>query len=255
MTAPRGAGLSGRTAFIQLFYFAAEFFLTKLFRSAIHTPVTFNCVRWVAHFFSDQGRDYIHLRLRSPPRATVPTRTRRDLRRRRGARVNLLRAGSGRPLILVHGLVGSSTNWRRNIAALAAHSTVYAIDQLNMGRSQRVADLDASLEATACRIVDCMDALGIAEADVAGHSHGGAVSMMLAARHPERVRSLILYAPANPFSRLSDLLIRLYNSAPGRCFAHLVPHLPSALHRFALGRMYAARSAFPMAVSKVIPRV
>jgi pimeloyl-ACP methyl ester carboxylesterase len=162
-----------------------------------------------------------------------------------GARVYTLRAGTGRPLFLVHGLVGSSTNWRRNIAALAPHASVYAIDQLNMGRSQRVAGLDASLEATADRIVGCMDALGIAKADIAGHSHGGAVSLMLAAQHPERVRSLILFAPANPYSRFSDPLVRLYNSFLGRRLAYLVPNLPSSLHRFALGRMYGDPARIP----------
>lgn len=155
-----------------------------------------------------------------------------------GARVHYVRAGVGRPLLLIHGLVGSASNWSRNLDALARSATVYAIDMVNMGESQRIAGLDASLEATAARVVACMDALGISEADIAGHSHGGSVSLMLASLYPERVRSLILFAPANPFSRLSDSLVRLYSSAPGRQLARLVPHLPRGLHRFALGRMY-----------------
>jgi len=162
-----------------------------------------------------------------------------------GMRVHLLRAGVGRPVLLIHGLVGSSTNWRRNIAALAANASVYAIDMVNMGESARVAGLDTSFAATARRVVGCMDALGIAEADVVGHSHGGAVSLMLAALYPERVRSLILFAPANPFSRLSDSLVRFYNSALGQRFARLVPRLPSGLHRIALGRMYGDPARIP----------
>src|ERR1700733_8670553 len=107
-----------------------------------------------------------------------------------GARMHYLHAGSGRPMFLIHGLVGSSANWRKNILPLARHASVYAIDQANMGKSQRVAGLDPGFEATADRIAAMVTALGIEEADVVGHSHGGAIALMLAARHPKRVRRL-----------------------------------------------------------------
>lgn len=155
-----------------------------------------------------------------------------------GARVHYLHSGSGRPMLLLHGLVGSSSNWRYNIDALAREASVYALDMVNMGKSDRIDGLDAGLEATAGRIAAFMDALGIAQADIAGHSHGGAVALMLAARHPVRVRSLILFAPANPFSDLGDLLVRIYSTAPGRWIARTAPHLPTRLQRFGLERMY-----------------
>ncbi len=140
--------------------------------------------------------------------------------------------------MLVHGLVGSSQNWDQNIQFLARFRTVYALDLANMGWSDRVAGIDPSLEATADRLAAAMDALGIARADVAGHSHGGAISMMLAARHPRRVRRLVLFAPANPFCDLGKHLIRFYQTRLGVAVAHLVPRLPRALHKTALSRMY-----------------
>jgi pimeloyl-ACP methyl ester carboxylesterase len=155
-----------------------------------------------------------------------------------GARMHYLHAGAGQPMLLIHGLVGSSTNWLQNIHALAEHRSVYAIDQMNMGESQRVAGIAADLESTADRIAAMMTALGIEQADIAGHSHGGAMSLMLAARHPERVRSLILFAPANPFSELSDLLVRVYSTPVGGLIARCAPYMPTPLQRFALGRMY-----------------
>jgi pimeloyl-ACP methyl ester carboxylesterase len=155
-----------------------------------------------------------------------------------GMRMRYVHAGTGRPLLLIHGLVGSAANWAENIAALARHSSVYAVDLVNMGRSERVGGLDASLAATADRVDALMEALGLAEADIAGHSHGGAVALMLAARHSDRVRSLILFAPINPFSNLEDSLIRLYRSAPGRRLAAMAPYLPRWVQRIALGRMY-----------------
>ncbi len=146
-----------------------------------------------------------------------------------GARVHYLHAGSGRPLLLIHGLVGSSVNWRKNIDELATEASVYAIDLTNAGKSQRVRGLDAGLEATADRIAAIMDALGLEYADVAGHSHGGSVALILAARHPERVRSLILFAPANPFCAQADMMIRFYSSFSGGLLAKLAPYVPLRL--------------------------
>jgi pimeloyl-ACP methyl ester carboxylesterase len=155
-----------------------------------------------------------------------------------GARVYYVHAGSDRPMLLIHGLVGSSADWRNNIDALARHASVYAIDLVNMGKSQRVGGLDATLAATANRIVAVMNALGVAAADVVGHSHGGAVALMLAALHPTRVRGLILFAPANPYNRSTDPVVRLYSSWWGGLAAWTVPYLPAWIQRIALGGMY-----------------
>jgi 4,5:9,10-diseco-3-hydroxy-5,9,17-trioxoandrosta-1(10),2-diene-4-oate hydrolase len=155
-----------------------------------------------------------------------------------GAKVHYQRAGTGRPLLLLHGLVGSAKNWRRNITFLSRDSNVYAIDLFNMGESERVPGLDAGLEATADRLAACMDALGLNEADIAGHSHGGAIAMMFAARHPGRVRRLILFAPANPFCDLGKQLISFYQTRFGMWLARLIPFLPRMLKATALSRMY-----------------
>ena len=155
-----------------------------------------------------------------------------------GARVHYLHAGTGPPMLLIHGLVGSSADWRANLDALAQHATIYAIDLVNMGKSQRVDGLDERLKATAKRIVAIMDALGLPQADVVGHSHGGAVALMLAARYSRRVRRLILFAPANPYSHSSDWMARAYSTPWGRFAARLLPYLPAHVQRLALGRLY-----------------
>jgi 4,5:9,10-diseco-3-hydroxy-5,9,17-trioxoandrosta-1(10),2-diene-4-oate hydrolase len=155
-----------------------------------------------------------------------------------GGRVHYQRSGSGRPLLLLHGLVGSAKNWRLNISFLSQTSEVYAVDLFNMGQSERVPGLDAGLEATADRLAASMDALGLNKADIAAHSHGGAVAMMFAARHPGRVRRLILFAPANPFCDLGHQLIRFYQTRFGTWFARQIPWLPRMLKATALSRMY-----------------
>ncbi len=155
-----------------------------------------------------------------------------------GVRIHFGVAGSGPALLLIHGLVGSVANWRLNVDELATDATVYAVDMANMGRSERVAGLDASMPGTADRLAALMEALGLAQADVAAHSHGGAVAMMFAARHPQRVRSLILFAPANPFCQLGDFLVRFYQTRTGKALARVVPYLPRRVHAVSLRRMY-----------------
>ena len=155
-----------------------------------------------------------------------------------GVGVNYCVAGSGPAMILVHGLVGSAHNWDQNMAALARQRTVYALDLANMGRSQRVAGLDPGLAASADRLAAFMDALDIAKADVCGHSHGGAISMMLAARHPERVGKLVLFAPANPYCELGRGLIAFYNTRVGSFIARLIPVMPRRVHDMAHKRVY-----------------
>ncbi len=155
-----------------------------------------------------------------------------------GIGVHYCKAGSGPAMILVHGLVGSARNWNKNMRELARHRTVYALDLVNMGNSERVATADPGLEATADRVVRAMDALGIAAADIAGHSHGGAIAMMLAARHPERVRRLVLFAPANPYCEMGFRVIDFYNSRFGTWLARRVPNMPRFLHNLAFRRMH-----------------
>jgi len=117
------------------------------------------------------------------------------------------RAGSGSPLILVHGLMGHSFSWRHAIPILAAQATVHALDLPGTGLSDRSPDLDCSLTASAKRLLRFMDQAGIASCDLLGTSHGGALAMRAAALAPQRVRRLVLVAPANPWSAHGRFLI------------------------------------------------
>ena len=66
-----------------------------------------------------------------------------------GARMRYLRAGSGPPLILLHGLLGYSFSWRFALPALAPYATVYAPDMLGAGFSGRPTGVDHSMRGTA----------------------------------------------------------------------------------------------------------
>lgn len=131
-----------------------------------------------------------------------------------GARMRYLHAGSGPPLILLHGLMGYSFSWRLNIPVLSRHATVYAVDMLGTGYSDRPAELDCCLRSIAERVLKFLDAVGVSSFDLMGTSHGGAVAMLVASLCRQRtdlqLRKLILVAPVNPWSphgrRLAPLL-------------------------------------------------
>ncbi len=155
-----------------------------------------------------------------------------------GHAMHYLKAGEGPALLVLHGLLGAVACWVPSLEVLAGGSTVYAVDGLCIGKSDRVPHLAADLASTAERLVQFMDAVGLRRADFLATSHGGAVALMLAALHPERVRSLTLHAPANPFSDIADPLIQFYRTRLGRWFAQQVPTLPPRLQNLALARMY-----------------
>jgi pimeloyl-ACP methyl ester carboxylesterase len=99
-------------------------------------------------------------------------------------------AGSGAPVVLLHGLFGAGQNWGAIRAALAPRFRVITPDLRNHGASGR--DADMTYAAMAGDVAATMDALGIPRAAVLGHSMGGKVAMALALAHPDRVARLVV---------------------------------------------------------------
>ena len=134
-------------------------------------------------------------------------------------RMRYLKAGAGPALILVHGLMGYSFSWRFTIPAVATHATVYAIDNLGAGFSTAREGMDSTVRATAERVLQFVDSLGIKDFDLLGTSHGGGVAIMVAAicaqRDQPRLRRLVLVAPVNPWSPHGKRLAPFLGSAAG----------------------------------------
>jgi pimeloyl-ACP methyl ester carboxylesterase len=149
------------------------------------------------------------------------------------------------PLLLIHGLLGSSFSWRWNIPEFAQYFQVYAPDALGAGFSSRPEHLDCSLSGAAKRFLQFMDAVGIDSADVIGTSHGGATAAMMAEEAPERVRRLVLVAPVNPWSRHGHLLIRLLSTRAGAFLFERIAPLLRPLHGYFLRRMYGNPGRIP----------
>ena len=131
-----------------------------------------------------------------------------------GYRMRYLRGGSGPPLLLLHGLLGYSFSWRFTLPVLAERATVYAVDMPGAGFSDRPPNANGSFRAHAERLLRFLDSVGVESCDLLGTSHGGAVAMRAAALAPERVRSLILVAPVNPWSAHGRRLAPFLSSSP-----------------------------------------
>lgn len=98
--------------------------------------------------------------------------------------------GSGRPLILLHGGLGSGEMFGPIMPTLADHHQVIAVDLQGHGRT---ADIDRPIRNTlmADDIAALIDHLGLDKPDVVGYSLGGGVALMTAVKYPQKVRRLV----------------------------------------------------------------
>ena len=125
------------------------------------------------------------------------------------------RPGEGRSVVFVHGFGGDLDNWLFNIDAAAAGRPAYAFDLPGHGQSVKQIS-EPSLEAMTDALEQFIDAMGLEEADLVGHSLGGLISCDLALRGGDVVRSLTLISPAGFGPEINSDYIDGYVSAASR---------------------------------------
>ena len=115
-------------------------------------------------------------------------------------------AGSGAPLIILHGLFGSGKNWHSYMRRFAQQFEVFAIDLRNHGQSFHSDDMDYPLMAD--DVARLIDHLELRPCRVIGHSMGGKVAMTLAMRHPAVLERMIVadIAPVAYRHHFDDIL-------------------------------------------------
>jgi pimeloyl-ACP methyl ester carboxylesterase len=98
--------------------------------------------------------------------------------------------GTGRPMILLHGGLGSGEMFGPNLPTLAERHQVIAVDLQGHGRT---ADIDRPIDIRlmADDIAALIAHLGLDRPDVVGYSLGGGVALLTAVKHPEKVRRLV----------------------------------------------------------------
>lgn len=136
----------------------------------------------------------------------------------RGMKMHVAEAGSGDPLVLLHGFPQNWWEWHGVIPRLAAHYRVIAPDQRGFGWSDAPPD-GYSADSLVADITALMAALGITRARFLTHDWGSIVGQLLALRRPDLVEALIV-------TGAPDVHIR-----PN---AKLVPMFPKLWHAFAL---------------------
>lgn len=99
--------------------------------------------------------------------------------------------GRGRPVLLLHGWLGSWSLWRSTITELGKEFRTYALDFWGFGESGDQG-ADFSVDNFVLLVNEFMDRLGIVKAPLVGHSMGGTVSLGAAVRYPEKVVKVVV---------------------------------------------------------------
>jgi pimeloyl-ACP methyl ester carboxylesterase len=140
----------------------------------------------------------------------------RELREHvRGDLVAGAEAGSGPPLLLLHGLGGTWQYWARTMELLAGSFRCIALDLPGFGGSATPPG-GFTLDSAGDNLAGALEAVGGAPAVVCGHSLGGPLAARLAIRHPQVVSRLVLVgpsglSPAPPWQRRVMRAVPAYN--------------------------------------------
>jgi pimeloyl-ACP methyl ester carboxylesterase len=132
----------------------------------------------------------------------------------RGARLHVAQAGSGPPLVLLHGWPQHWFAWRKLIGPLAEHYTVIAPDLRGWGWSD-APDGDYAKSGFAQDIVGLLDHEGFERVRLMGHDWGGYTAFLLALDYPQRIERLVALDIVPPWPgrpRLSHLALPLFLS-------------------------------------------
>jgi pimeloyl-ACP methyl ester carboxylesterase len=109
-----------------------------------------------------------------------------------GAEIAYAVAGTGDPVVLVHGGDANSEHWAFQVQALAGHHQVILLDSRGHGRSPYNGG-PLTYAQLADDVLALLDLLGIERAHLVGWSDGGIIGMELALRHPERLRKVVAF--------------------------------------------------------------
>ena len=126
--------------------------------------------------------------------------------------INVSGPNDGHPLVLLHAVSLSSTAWFANIAELSANHRVYAVDGIgDAGKSIAECLIEKRLD-YAEWLREVFDGLNIEKGYLLGHSYGGWLALNMALVYPERLKKIVLLAPAAsiyPMNFLTNLGLRL----------------------------------------------
>ncbi len=116
-----------------------------------------------------------------------------------GVSLHYRQEGLGRPLVLLHGLLTSTQLWRNITPGLAFGHTIYSLDLMGFGLSEKPQDRSYDLDAYVAQLEGFLDQFHLTNPILVGHDLGAVIAATYTLRHPNTVRKLILLnAPLSP---------------------------------------------------------
>jgi len=151
--------------------------------------------------------------------------------------------GRGKPVILLHGWLGSWGLWQETMGFLGRYYRTYAMDFWGFGESGKKRETYAVQDFVSL-VNQFMEQLGIVHAPLVGHSMGGTVSLSVAIRYPERVSKVVVVGSPIVGSSLAPLLkIAGYRASAFVLFNMMGPF--RAFMKYYYSRMICSDPRFP----------
>jgi pimeloyl-ACP methyl ester carboxylesterase len=151
----------------------------------------------------------------------------------RGARLSILEAGTGPPVLALHGLGATKGSFLPTVVALADRFRVIAVDQPGFGDSDKPIGAAYDAPYFAASAISLLDALELERVHLIGNSLGGRVALEIALRHPDRVGRVGLLAPSLAWRRRRPWLPLLRLTRPELGLVQLAPRplVEAIVHR------------------------
>ena len=128
----------------------------------------------------------------------------------RGVRFHYVAAGSGHPVVMLHGFPETWYSWRKQVPDVAAHFRAIAVDLKGCGESGRP-DSDYSVPALRDELLELFEAMELERPSVIGHDWGGVIGFDIARTHPDRIdRLVVLNAPLHRMDPLRSWYVYLF---------------------------------------------
>lgn len=124
-----------------------------------------------------------------------------------GIKTNYHDLGEGEPTVLIHGSgpgVTGFANWAKSMPTLSENMRIIAPDMLGFGYTETPDGTEYTLDNWVKHLVGLLDALNIEKANLVGNSFGGAVTLAMAIKHPERVNRIVLMGAAGVKFELTE---------------------------------------------------
>lgn len=122
-------------------------------------------------------------------------------------------SGQGRPIIILHGLMGSSDNWLPQAKMLSDEYRVFIVDQRNHGQSPH--DEILNYKVLANDLKDFIQQQGLEKPVILGHSMGGKTAMNFAVAYPEMVGALVVADIAPKYYKVHhDVIVKGLKAIP-----------------------------------------